>query len=882
MNKLLLKIFVLILIYNNLHSITCDDIMEKINELDKYSQKVLVINYSTEKIIILKGTTNYLAYIGNINAVVNYIQCSEIYDNSLLFNNIEDKSVVYSLQLSKGIKDLTLEVKFNTIDHITDENKLEIIHNIFSKSNTQKYITSPHEIERLFDAHHNDYNLGFSNHQEYNILADVSSEHSKFDSSGKVPYHLLDDKELSDNISTDLLDENNITGYSDFPHADVTTENIESTNAVDISVNPRSIKRKLEKEGESGAKRQELSNTHEEKDSADLEELRFGALPEKLKDFIVENGEFKDQFDILYLIYPAEKIPLNKFIINEHMNKLIEQLKSGENLILLNKELAMDQIKNKKSSTLKTIFIVIKKIDDIDYNIYTFQIKRYNNEIVPSVKALMKNIYFANRTYYKKHVEFSLLYNGFHIKADDFYIIGSLSIKDKVEKMRGQLQGQSSTHNAVKESTVLQKEHSLKDVVFGGHSNSDLSGKVPPHFLDKNDITDYSDFPHADVTTENIESTNAVDISVNPRSIKRKLEKEGESGAKRQELSNTHEEKVSADLEELRFGALPEKLKDFILKNGEFKDQFDILYLIYPAEKIPLNKFIINEHMNKLIEQLKSGENLILLNKELAMDQIENTKHSNLRIIFIVIKKIDDIDYNIYTFSINKYNNNIDTSVEALGKKISFANRRFNQHVEFSLVYTGVHIKVDGFYIIGSLSIKDKVEKMSSQLQGQSSTDNAVKESTVLQKEHSLKDILDTEFTGNNYYIDEEYNKLLLLESRVKYLKDNIIKSNRENLFVLIQKQFSVNGENKLNTQVDKKVGIILKKKYLTGINDTSFKVEFIRQGSSASIYFIENTDISGKVNFYIDNKSLKLYNRHNEKRNRLNLNNYYLIRELL
>ena len=268
MNKMLLKIFALILIYNNSHSITCDDIMEKINELDKDSQKVLVINYSTEKIIILKGTTNYLAYIGNINAVVNYLECSEIHDNSLLFTNIEDKSVVYSLQLSKGIKDLTLEIKFNTIDHITDENKLEQIHNIFSNSNTQKYITSQHEIERLFDAHHNDYNLGFLKHQKYNILADLSDGDSNFDSS--VPHHLLDEKEPSYNISTDLLDKRYIPYYSDFPHADVTTKN--------ISEKPRSIKRKLENEGESGTKKQRLSNTHDEKASAHLEELRFGDL----------------------------------------------------------------------------------------------------------------------------------------------------------------------------------------------------------------------------------------------------------------------------------------------------------------------------------------------------------------------------------------------------------------------------------------------------------------------------------------------------------------------------------------------------------------------------------------------------------------------------
>ena len=442
MNKLLLKIFALILIYNNSHSITCDDIVEKINELDKDSQKVLVINYSTEKIIILKGTTNYLAYIGNINAVVNYIQCSEFYDNSLLFTNIEDKSVVYSLQLSKGIKDLTLEVKFNTIDHITDENKLEQIHNIFSNSNTQKYITSQHEIERLFDAHHNDYNLGFFEHQKYNMLEDVVDD----------PYHLLDEKEPSYNISTDLLDKEYITDYSDFPHANVTTKN------------PRSIKRKLENEGESGAKIQRLSDTHDEKASAHLEELTFRDLPKKLKDFIVTNGEFKDQFDILYLIYPAENLPLDKFIINEHMDSILGQLKSGENLILLNKELAMDKINNTNLSKLRTIFIVIQKKDDLYYDVSTFIFDRYINEIVFNKIDEMKKIYFVNRNI-KNHVEVNIAYDSYHISVDNFYIIGSLSIKKKVDEIETQLQGQSSTDNAVNESTVLQKKHSLKDIL---------------------------------------------------------------------------------------------------------------------------------------------------------------------------------------------------------------------------------------------------------------------------------------------------------------------------------------------------------------------------------------------------------------------------------
>ena len=561
MNKLLLKIFALILIYNNSHSITCDNIKEKINELDKDSQKVLVINYSTEKIIILKGTTNYLAYIGNINAVVNYIQCSEIYDNSLLFNNIEDKSVVYSLQLSKGIKDLTLEVKFNTIDHITDENKLEQIHNIFSNSNTQKYITSQHEIERLFDAHHNDYNLGFFKHQKYNMLEDVVGD----------PYHLLDEKEPSYNISTDLFDEEYITDYSDYPHANVTTKN------------PRSIKRKLENEGESGTKKQRLSDTDDEKASAHLEELRFEDLPKKLKEFIVNNGKFKDQFDILYLISPAENLPLDKFIINKHMDKILEQLKSGEKLILLNKELAMDKIKNKKLSKLRNIFIVIEKIDDSYYNIYTF---------------------------------------------------------------------------------------------------------------------------------------------------------------------------------------------------------------------------IINKHRNK-----------------------------------IVFYKKDET------------------------KKINFINRSIKKHVELSIVHGSYYVSVDNFYIIGSLSIKKKVDEIITQLQGQSSTDNAVNESTVLQKNHSLKDILDTEFKSNNYYIDEEYRNRPSIELKLQYLRNEIVISNSENLFVFIKNKFSVDGNNKLITARDKKVGIILKKKYLADTKKFSYEVKYIKQGMHTSDYFTADSKIlcNDNPSFHKDKNSIRI-----------------------
>ena len=597
MNKLLLKIFTLILIYNNSHSITCDDIMEKINELDKDSQKVLVINYSTEKIIILKGTTNYLAYIGNINAVVNYIYCSEFNDNSLLFNNIEDKSVLYSLQLSKGIKDLTLEGKFNRIDHITDENKLEQIHNIFSKSNTQKYITSQHEIERLFDAHHNDYNLGFLNHQKYNMLEDVVDD----------PYHLLDEKEPSYNISTDLFDKEDITDYSDFPHANVTTKNIQSTNAVNISENPRSIKRKLENEGESGAKIQKLSDTHDEKASAHLEELTFGDLPDELKEFILKNGGFKDQFDILYLIYPAEKIPLDKFIINEYMGKILEQLKRGENLILLNKDLAMDQINKRDLSKLKNIFIVIKKTDDSYYDISTFIFDIYTNKFV--------------------------------------------------------------------------------------------------------------------------------------------------------------------------------------------------------------------------------------LNKKYEM------------------------------------------------KKIGFVNRSISKHVEFSIVFDSQHIRVDNFYIIGSLSIKDKVNEIETQLQGQSSTDNAVNESTVLQKKHSLKDILDTEFKSNNYYIDEEYRNHPSIELRVEYLRNEIFRSNSENLFVFIHNKFSVNENNKLITARSKKVGVIIKKKYLADTEKFSYEVKYILQGMNESDYFTTDSKILCNDKLSLRNDKLSLRKDKNSIKlmfcgKSFYITDYYLIRE--
>ena len=578
MNKLLLKIFALILIYNNSHSITCDNIKEKINELDKDSQKVLVINYSTEKIIILKGTTNYLAYIGNINAVVNYIQCSEIYDNSLLFNNIEDESVVYSLQLSKGIKDLTLEIKFNPIDHITDENKLKQIHNIFSNSNTQKYITSQHEIERLFDAHHNDYNLGFFKHQKYNMLEDVVDD----------PFHLLDEKEPSYNISTDLFD--------------------------------------------------------------------------------------------------------------------------------------------------------------------------------------------------------------------------------------------------------------------------------------KEEITDYSDYPHANVTTKN------------PRSIKRKLENEGESGTKKQRLSDTDDEKASAHLEELRFEDLPKKLKEFIVNNGKFKDQFDILYLIYPAENLPLDKFIINKHMDKILEQLKSGENLILLNKELAMDMIKKTEFSNLKVIFIVIKKIDNLYYDISTFILDRYINDIVFNKKDEMKKINFVNRSLHKHVEFKFVYGSYFISVDNFYIIGSLSIKKKVDEIITQLQGQSSTDNAVNESTVLQKNHSLKDILDTEFKSNNYYIDEEYRNYPSIESKLQYLRNKIVISNSENLFVFIQNKISVDGNNKLITARDKKVGIILKKKYLADTKKFSYEVKYIKQGMHTSDYFTTDSKIlcNDNPSFYKERKSIRLMLCGNS----LYITDYYLIRE--
>ena len=107
MFKQICKIFLLILSYNNLFSVTCQNINDEIQLIKNDPNNVLIINYAIEKIIIFEGINTY-AYIGNINAFVYYIKCNP-QENKLYFKNIDNTNVAYYLPLDTNILDINTE-----------------------------------------------------------------------------------------------------------------------------------------------------------------------------------------------------------------------------------------------------------------------------------------------------------------------------------------------------------------------------------------------------------------------------------------------------------------------------------------------------------------------------------------------------------------------------------------------------------------------------------------------------------------------------------------------------------------------------------------------------------------------------------------------------
>ena len=112
MYKQICKIILLILCYNNLYSFTCDDITDKIKEIKDNQNLVLIIKYANTNIIIFEGLVTY-AYIGNINAFVNYIKCDS-QNNILYFENINNTNSKYSFSLNLDVEEVELNNNTNS------------------------------------------------------------------------------------------------------------------------------------------------------------------------------------------------------------------------------------------------------------------------------------------------------------------------------------------------------------------------------------------------------------------------------------------------------------------------------------------------------------------------------------------------------------------------------------------------------------------------------------------------------------------------------------------------------------------------------------------------------------------------------------------------
>ena len=163
MLNIIIKIFIIISFYNNLYSFNCQDITDKIKELKANNYHVLTIDYPSEKIIIFNDEDKIYAYITNINAYVYYTRCY-LFDNRIIFKNILDENIQYSLLLSDKITYLSLVQEFNSLEFSSDNydvsnSKLEYIHDFYSKNKLIPYIESNEEIFASIKYNNKDYNL---------------------------------------------------------------------------------------------------------------------------------------------------------------------------------------------------------------------------------------------------------------------------------------------------------------------------------------------------------------------------------------------------------------------------------------------------------------------------------------------------------------------------------------------------------------------------------------------------------------------------------------------------------------------------------------------------------------------------------------------------
>ena len=507
MLNIIIKIFIIIAFYNNLYSFNCQDITDKIKELKANNYHVLTINYPSEKIIIFNDEDKIYAYITNINAYVYYTRCY-LFDNRIIFKNILDENIQYSLLLSDKITYLSLVQEFNSLEFSSDNydvsnSKLEYIHDFYSKNKLIPYIESNEEIFASIKYNNKDYNLTLydtnntsqgSPHEGGNVVSSSTA-----DTASTSPKEIRLDHDIHTNPKEHNLD-SHLTLYD----ADNTSQgspheggNVVSSSTADTaSTSPKEIR--LDHDIHTNPKEHNLDshltlydadntsqgspheggNVHKyhgnhlkrvNSSTADTastskkirldhhtdtnpKEHNLANLSPELQKIIKEYGNFNEHepYDILYTTNKFDQKSSRKFDLNKVLNILMK----GKSLILLNKSF-IDYPNNIINQPREIFFMVLTKIDDSQYKLINYHLSDLNAILDETLIVYIGNVNF----YYEQiinEIKYCLIINKDYFNIDDFYVIGELSIKNNKlvssNSSDTQLTTSSSSNSKIKHS----------------------------------------------------------------------------------------------------------------------------------------------------------------------------------------------------------------------------------------------------------------------------------------------------------------------------------------------------------------------------------------------------------------------------------------------
>ena len=428
MFKQICKILVLILIYNNLYSVTCKNINDKLKYIKSDLNKILIIYYSNEKIIIFENLQTYAyAFIENINAFVYYIECNP-QENRLYFKNIDNTDVEYYLPLNTSMG-VYLKKEFNTKKYIdfersviADSNfdkpdmlKLYYINDQFNTLIGKQYNTTEDKIMELISLQNNYYNLRVIN------------------PSTEIPIDNLDNMAVSGYLPSAAKE---YTGQHEKQDIDIDQleEHQDGRGKKRIRIdgeiaeqNERQGVKKLRLNDACGSGAS--SSTTESAENHILENSKESYLSAKSKlspvvnDFLIKSNLFKNEYYILEETRKIQDIvsnPQDKII---NLNIIIENLGIGESLVLVKKEFATDPYNDNP----RIAVLSITKNEDKIYNVQLFKYDRIwgfyeiENDSGNVILGYRGDSYGIQRYF--------ISYNGKHYIIEDYYIIGEINKK---------------------------------------------------------------------------------------------------------------------------------------------------------------------------------------------------------------------------------------------------------------------------------------------------------------------------------------------------------------------------------------------------------------------------------------------------------------------